>query len=79
MKPFGRSDVSQYYLCCKSVSNSGLFWIVLGVVIVSLAIYAMVSISASHMERQKKIAWFAIVVLIPFVGPLAYFLLRSHR
>lgn len=24
MKPFGRSDVSQYYLCCKSVSNSGL-------------------------------------------------------
>lgn len=24
MKLFGRSDVSQYYLCCKSVSNSGL-------------------------------------------------------
>jgi cytochrome bd-type quinol oxidase subunit 2 len=56
-----------------------MLWILLGVVVVSLAIYAMVSISVSHMEKSKKMLWFAIAALLPLLGPLLYFFLKPHR
>ncbi len=55
-----------------------MLWIIVGVIVVTVAIYAMVSISASNMEKSSKMMWFAIVVLIPFIGPLSYYFLRKN-
>ncbi|MEQ9229984.1 MAG: PLD nuclease N-terminal domain-containing protein [Cyclobacteriaceae bacterium] len=55
-----------------------MLWIIVGVIVVTVAIYAMVSISASNMEKSSKMMWFAIVVLIPLIGPLSYYLLRKN-
>ena len=53
--------------------------IIIGVVVVSLAIFAMVSISMSGMSKEKKMIWFAIVVLVPFIGPVVYYIKRPDQ
>lgn len=56
-----------------------MIWIIVGVVVVALAIYAMVSVSMSNMPKEKKMVWFAFVVLVPFIGPVVYYIKRPDQ
>lgn len=53
--------------------------IIIGVIVVSLAIFAMISISMSGMPKEKKMIWFAVVVLIPLLGPVIYYIKRPDQ
>lgn len=49
---------------------------ILGVVVVSIAIYAMIDIANRSIRTKTKIIWFPVVVLLPLLGPLVYFFMR---
>ncbi len=49
--------------------------LIFGIIAVAFAIWAMVAVVNSRMNKTKKIAWFAVVVLIPVIGPLLYYFL----
>lgn len=52
-------------------------WIYLGVFAAAIAIYAMINILMGQFSNNKKMLWFAIVVLIPVLGPLVYLFSRK--
>ena len=54
-------------------------WIYLAVFAVAIAIYAMINILMVRFSTYKKMCWFAIVTLIPVLGPLVYFLAIRHK
>ncbi|MCP4457359.1 MAG: hypothetical protein GY816_04940 [Cytophagales bacterium] len=56
-----------------------MWGILVGVVTVAIAIYAMIMVAMSKMSNAKMMIWFAIVVLIPLIGPIAYFSLKRQR
>lgn len=47
-------------------------WVYVGVFAVAVAVYAMINILMARFSTNKKMLWFAIVVLVPVIGPLAY-------
>lgn len=51
---------------------------IIGVIVVSIAIYAMIDIVNRSIRTKTKIIWFPIVVLIPLIGPVCYFFLRRN-
>jgi len=53
--------------------------VLIGVVVVAIAIFAMINIAIGTMPREKKMIWFAIVVLIPLIGPIAYYVVKPYQ
>lgn len=56
-----------------------MLYVIIGIIAVSLAVYSMIGISMSGMPKGKKMVWFAIVALIPIIGPLCYYIARPNR
>jgi hypothetical protein len=54
-------------------------WIVFGIIVISLSIYAMISVVISKMDTNRKILWFIIVAMLPIVGPLAYYSVAPQK
>ena len=52
-------------------------WIIISIFAAAIAIYAMLDILRSRMKINRKMLWFAIVVIIPIIGPLVYLLKRK--
>lgn len=52
-------------------------WLIISVFAAAVAVYAMVDILMIRMSYKKKALWFAIVVLIPLVGPILYLLKKK--
>ena len=50
---------------------------ILAVIAAAFAIWAMVDLSQSSIQNQLKVRWFALVILIPLIGPIAYYLRRE--
>lgn len=38
----------------------------------AFAIWALVSIAQSSIKTDQKVIWFAIVILLPLLGPIVY-------
>ena len=54
------------------------FWIMIfSVVVVAIALYTMIDVLRTRMTSTRKMVWFAIVVLLPVVGPAIYFYNRD--
>lgn len=53
--------------------------IIFGVIAVAFAIWAMVSVAKSALSKENKAAWFAVVILIPILGPVLYWGLYSRK
>lgn len=53
-------------------------WLIIAVFAAGLAVFVMVDILRVKMTYNKKMIWFAIVVLIPLVGPLLYLLRKRN-
>ncbi len=52
-------------------------WLIIGLVGASIAIYAMVDLSMRSYTKKTRMIWFPVVILIPILGPLFYFLNRK--
>ncbi|MEQ9404077.1 MAG: PLDc N-terminal domain-containing protein [Cyclobacteriaceae bacterium] len=52
-------------------------WLIIGIVGASIAIYAMVDISMKSVSRKNRLIWFPIIIMIPIIGPLAYYYKRK--
>ncbi len=53
------------------------YWLTLSIFAAAVAIISMVNILFSHLDSNRKMIWFAIVTLVPIVGPLVYFMKRK--
>lgn len=50
------------------------FWIMIfSVVVVAIALYTMIDVLRTRMTSTRKMIWFAVVVLVPVLGPAIYF------
>ncbi len=53
------------------------YWVYIGVFAVAVAVYSMINILMARFSLNKKMLWFAIVVLIPVLGPMIYLFSRK--
>jgi Phospholipase_D-nuclease N-terminal len=49
-----------------------------GVVILGLDIFAIVSVLIGHSSAIRKVLWIALILLLPIVGMLLYFLIGRN-
>jgi hypothetical protein len=54
-----------------------IIWVTVGVALVIVWVITMVDIIRRHLGAKRTSAWLLIVVLLPFVGALAYWVLRK--
>lgn len=43
------------------------------------SLYALVDIRRSQFMGSKKVAWLILVILVPYIGPLAYFFIGRKQ
>ncbi len=53
------------------------YWVFIAVFAAAAAIFSMINILLSRMAINKKMVWFAFVVLFPLVGPMIYIWKRN--
>jgi hypothetical protein len=54
-----------------------IIWVTIGVALVIIWVITVVDIIRRHLGAKRTSAWLLIVVLLPFVGALAYWVLRK--
>ena len=54
-----------------------VIWSVIGIALVIIWVLTIVDIVRRHMGTKRTAAWLLIVVILPFVGALAYWLMRK--
>jgi hypothetical protein len=54
-----------------------IIWATIGVALVIVWVITVVDIVRRHLGAKQTSAWLLIVVLLPFVGALAYWVLRK--
>jgi hypothetical protein len=54
-----------------------IIWATIGVALLIVWVITVVDIVRRHLGAKQTSAWLLIVVLLPFVGALAYWLLRK--
>jgi Phospholipase_D-nuclease N-terminal len=54
-----------------------IIWITLAVAVVIIWVITVVDIVRRHLGAKQTSAWLLIVVLLPFVGALVYWVLRK--
>ena len=52
----------------------GFIGLLIGIIAVSLAIWALIDVIRSSMNMNQRTLWIIIVFIFPIVGPLIYFL-----
>ncbi|XOV91431.1 MAG: PLDc N-terminal domain-containing protein [Bacteroidota bacterium] len=52
----------------------GFIGLIVGIIAVSLAIWAIIDVIRSSMNMNQRTLWIVIVIIFPIVGPLIYFL-----
>lgn len=53
------------------------YWIYIATFAAAIAIFGMINVLLNRMGRHQKMVWFAIVTLVPIVGPLVYLWRRN--
>ncbi|MCV9386254.1 PLD nuclease N-terminal domain-containing protein [Reichenbachiella ulvae] len=49
------------------------------VIAAALVIWSLISVAKSAMRKNRKLLWFAIVILLPIIGPLVYFFFEIQK
>jgi hypothetical protein len=55
------------------------FWVAISVALVAVWVFTVVDLFSRHLDRRHTLAWFLIVILLPFVGALLYWVLRRRE
>ncbi|WP_228278190.1 PLD nuclease N-terminal domain-containing protein [Brevibacterium limosum] len=56
-----------------------VMWSGIVLLLVVLLIWAMVSIARSGLDPRVRLVWAIIVLLLPVVGPICWFIARSQK
>ena len=48
--------------------------LIIGIIAVAFAIWAIVDVLRSNFKMNKRVLWLAIVILFPIIGPLVYYI-----
>ena len=51
----------------------------ISLIILAVAIWAIVDCVTSSLEKGKKILWIVLIVLIPLIGAILYFLVGKKQ
>ncbi|MCD9019957.1 PLDc N-terminal domain-containing protein [Parachryseolinea silvisoli] len=51
----------------------------ISLLILVVDVLVIVDIVRSHMSNERKILWVLVVVFLPLVGPILYYLLEKKR
>jgi hypothetical protein len=54
-----------------------IIWVTIGVALVIVWVITVVDIVRRHLGAKQTSAWLLIVVLLPFVGAVAYWVMRK--
>ena len=54
-----------------------VIWVTVGVALVIVWAITIVDVIRRHLGAQRTVAWLLIVLILPFVGSLLYWLLRK--
>jgi hypothetical protein len=54
-----------------------IIWVTIGVALVIVWVITVVDIIRRHLGAKRTSAWLLIIVLLPFAGALAYWVLRK--
>jgi hypothetical protein len=54
-----------------------IVWVTIGVALVIIWVITVVDIIRRHLGAKRTSAWLLVVVLLPFVGALAYWVIRK--
>lgn len=58
----------------------GLFlWTIIGLVLLALPIIALVHLFRSNMQGQDRLTWVLLVIFMPVVGSILYFLIGKKQ
>ena len=60
-----------------SKSRNMEYWLYISLFAAAVAVYAMINILMARMPNNKKMIWFAIVIIFPVIGPIIYLLRRK--
>lgn len=52
-------------------------WLLIGLIGGTVAIYAMVDLAMSRASNKQKMIWFPVLILVPILGPIFYFINRK--
>ena len=52
-------------------------WIIISIFAATIAIYSMLDVLRSRLPLNRKMVWFAVVVIFPILGPVVYLLKRK--
>lgn len=44
----------------------------IALVAAAFAIWALISVAQSKLKNDQKVIWFAVVILLPILGPIIY-------
>jgi len=53
------------------------YWIYIAIFAAAIAIFSMINVLLNRMSVSKKMFWFALVTLVPILGPLFYLWKRN--
>jgi hypothetical protein len=55
------------------------FWVAASVVLVAVWAFTLADILRRGLDRRQLLAWILIVILLPFLGALLYWVLRRRE
>ena len=55
------------------------FWVAISVALVAVWVFTVVDLFSRNLDRRHALAWFLIVILLPFIGALLYWVLRRRE
>lgn len=54
-------------------------WTIIGFILLALPIIALVHLFRSNMQGQDRLTWVLLIVFMPVVGSILYFLIGKKR
>ena len=55
------------------------FWVAISIALLVVWVFTVVDLFSRDLDTRHKLAWFLIIILLPFVGALLYWVLRRRE
>jgi hypothetical protein len=56
-----------------------LFWCLLPIAWIALGVYTLLALKAVHLNETARAIWALVIVLVPVLGAVAYWLVRPNE
>ena len=55
------------------------FWVAISIALVVVWVFTVADLFGRHLDRRHTFAWLLIVILLPFVGAVLYWVVRRRE